>query len=505
MTRPNILVYRNEKSLLGVIDDYESLSLEHNFYSAGAFCITINYNIPNAFIFEVGYFISCLDFVGVITKIEDEINESGKGGQKRTITGYDVRNLYKQRIIKNLNAENKYENSGKGEKVITDLINSECQDVRSLPITIQNNEDFIGDEYTVSEAYSNLYSVLETISKKTNTGWKVAKSETGFILSFYSGEDKSNTVIFSKEFETLKNGKLTESNESYINSVLIGGQGDGEERDLYLGEKSVDGGLLLLDDFINLDVGNGDLLSLGNISPMGADLFEGFVNASTCTNEDDYIAEAESYLNQYADKLTVDGNGLIKSAFQFRRDYNIGDIIKVRINNRENKVKVNSITEHWQGLEYGLNYQLGKIPNTLNDNLRTIINQLQYGQITTDTKDSIKWFDLAEGELRLNTYLTQMKEKEVIYNKVGLKLSALEQDKRYSFSFVYNEITKLGAKTYHVYLDLPAEVTEEGHQVGIWATLPEESGLPLTQTYIKGGLYVMIISVTDDGKILINQ
>ena len=57
--KPQLKLYKYNGTsfiLQAIIDDYMEFSFEDNLYSAGAFTISINYNIPNALLFQRGTF-----------------------------------------------------------------------------------------------------------------------------------------------------------------------------------------------------------------------------------------------------------------------------------------------------------------------------------------------------------------------------------------------------------------------------------------------------------------
>ena len=119
--KPQLKLYafqNNSFILQAIIDDYQEASFERNLYHAGIFTITINYNIPNALLFQRGLFVQFgndkYDF-GEIYSIQDTIGEDGKGSQIRTITGYDARYILKRRVIKNTNTNGLWVMTAKGE------------------------------------------------------------------------------------------------------------------------------------------------------------------------------------------------------------------------------------------------------------------------------------------------------------------------------------------------------------------------------------------------------
>ena len=154
--KPILKLYKFENNsfvMQAIIDDYQEVSFERNLYEAGTFTITINYNIPNALLFERGQFIQFgsdpYDF-GEIYSIQDSIGADGKGSQIRTITGYDARYILKRRVIKNMNSNGLWTMTAKGELCLRNLIKDQCgsgaEAKRQLPInnTIPASADAIG-------------------------------------------------------------------------------------------------------------------------------------------------------------------------------------------------------------------------------------------------------------------------------------------------------------------------------------------------------------------------
>ena len=119
---PQIKLYKYDNSafiLIAIIDDYQQISFEHSLYSAGTFTVTINYNIPNARLFRRGLFVQFGDNphdFGEILTMRNSIGPDGKGSEILNITGYDARYLFKRRIIRNLNANDVWTMTAKGEK-----------------------------------------------------------------------------------------------------------------------------------------------------------------------------------------------------------------------------------------------------------------------------------------------------------------------------------------------------------------------------------------------------
>lgn len=451
-----------------IIDDYNSCSWERNLYQAGQFTITINLNIPNSALFQRGLFIQFnndpCDF-GVITSISDSIGPDGKGSQNRMIVGYDCRYLFKRRIIKNLNNNDTWQMTSKGEICLRSLIYSEAgegtETKRRLPITntIPALADAIGKEYSVSESFTNLYDVLCTIATQSEIGWRVKFENNSLILECYLGEDKSSTIQFSTDFDSLSNGTFTDTDESFSNAIYIGGKGDGSERDIYEGENEVSGS-----------------------SPSGFDRFESWDNQSEMNTESEYEAEALSMLTQYGQKVTVSGNGLAKSPYQYKRDYDVGDIIKIAFSGRSASAQILSIMENWTGRgTYGINFTFGKPVNNLSDQLKLILNKIQVASSKSKTIDSVKWYDVSEED--------EMSSSEVTFNTLGFTGTIPLGGKTFT---LYLDDEGTGAKTYNIYVK-----NLTGSNV-----LTLTSGKTGAINYsLQSGTYVAQIYIDEDGNI----
>ena len=411
--------YINEQfELQAIIDDYESVSIENNLYQAGQFLITINYNIPNALLFKRGMFIQFgndpYNF-GEIYNVSDAVSSEGKAGQKRTISGYDARYLFKRRIIKNLNSNDTWNMTAKGEICLRSLIYSEAGEgaevKRRLPInnTIPATENAIGKEYTVSEAYTNLYDVLCTIATQSEIGWRI-KFDGELTLEVFNGEDISDSVFFSTDFESLENGSFLDTNENFTNAVYIGGKGEGSERDIYDGE-NIDVPFLVEEGENCIVDEEGDFIVIDYGEPDSLDRFESWDDQSELTTIEEYKTRAESILNQYLQNLVVNGAGLAKCPYIYKEQYNVGDKIKISFSNKSAVVQILSVTENWQKGAYNLAFTFGKPQNDFKNQIQLLLRKIRVAGSKANTIDSVKWYNLPED--------AEQKEEDVTFNTLG--------------------------------------------------------------------------------------
>lgn len=464
--KPQLKLFAFENNafvLKAIVDDYQECSFEHNIYQAGQFTISINYNIPNSQLFQRGLFIQMgnnpYDF-GEILKIQDAIGEDGKGSQIRTITGYDARYLLKRRVIKNMNSNGLWVMTAKGELCLRNLIKDQCgsgaEAKRQLPIEniIPADAEAIGKNYSVSEQFTNLYEVCRTIATQSEIGWRIAFNGT-LSLECFSGTDRSQTVQFSTSFDSLANGEFSDSSESFSNAIYIGGKGQNDDRDIYEGE---DG------------------------SPAGLDRFESWDNQSSMTTENEYEAEALSMLSQYGQTLTMAGNGLAKSPYVFREQYDIGDIIKVAFSGKSANAQILSLTEHWAWGNYDIQFSFGKPQPNLAEQLQLMLRKIQSASNKTNSTDSVRWYTIPTD--------TEMPKADVTYNTIGFIGTCASGGSTFK---LYLDNEKTGAKTYHVWFK------QLGGTGKLTLTTGKAGAVNLTMGV---GTYVAIISVDEAGNIV---
>ena len=465
MEKPILKLYKYENNtfvLKAIIDDYMECSFERNLYQAGSFTISINYNIPNAQLFQRGLFVQFgsdpYDF-GEIISISDAIGSDGKGSQLRTITGYDSRYILKRRVIKNMNSNGLWVMTGKGEIVLRSLISDQCgssaEVKRRLPVsnTIPSTADAIGKEYSVSEQFSNLYEVCKTIATQSEIGWRLRFNGSNLILECYEGENRAQTVQFSTSFDSLANGQFTDSSDSYTNAIYVGGKGQNDDRDIYEGE---DG------------------------APEGLDRYESWDNQSNMTTEDEYEAEALSMLTQYGQTVTVSGNGLAKSPYIYKEEYNVGDIITLAFSGKSAAVQILSVTEHWVFGQYSINFSFGKPQNNIQDQLQLILRKIQTASEKSESTDSVRWYTIPTD--------TEMPKADVTYRTIGF-IGNVGNGATFK---LYLDNEKTGAKTYHIYFKQLAGAGKLTLTTGVTGA---------SNLVLNSGTYVAIVYVDENGNI----
>lgn len=491
--KPQLKLYKYENNafvLQAIIDDYQEASWENNLYEAGTFTVTINYNIPNASKFDKGLFINFGDSYefGEILTITDAIGSDGKGSQIKTITGKDARYILKRRVIKNMNDNGKWSMTAKGELCLRNLIKDQCgsgaESKRQLPISnvIPNESGAIGNVYSVSESFTNLYEVCKTIATQSEIGWRIEFDGTNLVLVCFSGTDRSQTVQFSTSYDSLSQGSFEDSLESFANTIYVGGKGQNDNRDIYEGEVSQGDAILITDEdtYDELMLDEYEWLIEKGLAPEGLDRFEAWDNQSSMTTLNEYEAEAFSMLAQYGQTVQLSGQGLAKCPYVYEEQYFVGDKITVAFSGKSAVVQILSVTEHWSWNNYDISFSFGKPQNNLADQLQIMLRKIQNASDKTTSTDSVRWYTIPTD--------TDMPKADVTYDTIGFTGTCASSGS--TFKLYYNA-DKTGSKTYHVYLK---QLTG--------SNLTLTTGTDGTDLVLTSGTYVTIIYVDENGNIL---
>lgn len=463
-TKVQLVLYKFENSQFikeAIIDDYYEISFTRNYYEAGDFTITINKNIPNASLFKKGLFVRFGNDnydMGEIISISNSVGPEGKASETLIINGKDLRYIFHRRVIRQDNANGKWEMTGAGEIVMRSLIRDQCgsgaEEKRRLPVTNVIPENGIGDTCSVSEAFTNLYEVLITVAIQTNTGWHIKFENGSMTLECFQGINRSQSVFFTVSHDALKDGTFTDSNESYANTIYVGGKGQGDERDIYEGETG---------------------------SPEGLDRFEAWDDQSSMTSEAEYSAEANAMLTQYGQTLTVNGNVLAKNPYVYKQEYDVGDLIKIGFSGQEATVQILSVTESWSGRgNYEISFEFGKPVNTLANQLQLMLRQIRKASDNSSSTDSVRWYTIPTD--------TEMPKADVTFDTIGFVGDCGNDGK--TFQLYFNE-NGTGSKTYHVYFK----------QLAGTGKLTLTTGAGAVDLTVSVGTYVLIIYVDENGNI----
>jgi hypothetical protein len=226
-----VYVYNSYLELLGIIDDYYSLTWAERYNIVGDFELELPiYYESNSFI-EFGNFIhiKSSDRYMIVENIKPILEEDK---QSLLLSGESSESLLKRRIL-----ESPMTAMGPSELTIYNLVYDHIINPIDTDRKISLFEDWYPALLTTpfyNEQFDmqTIYKVIETIAKNSGLGFKIIVQEGDFIerkfyFIVYEGVDRSydqtgnSWVIFSTKFDNVLSSSFYESEQEMITTVLV--------------------------------------------------------------------------------------------------------------------------------------------------------------------------------------------------------------------------------------------------------------------------------------------
>ena len=325
----NIYVLNQNFELQGVIDDYVSIIWRPSYSEVGDFEIYLGVNDKAIALLQRNYYVvrssditvenDVVSYEKVMVIKNIQITTDIENGNYLTVTGRELKYLLHQRIVwKQTNL------TGKAENAIRRLVNENAiaptDNKRIIPNLTLGALAGLTDTIDKQVTGEYLDEAINEICTTYNYGWDIVVINSTMVLIIYSGTDRSYNqserpyVVFSNNFENLYNTNYQLSTESYANTTLIGGEGEGSQR----------------------------IYTTVNNSVSGLERYETFTDARDVSQNkgtDDEI-DTTTYLNMLAERgrenlaslaYTEGFSGEVLSdvAFKYGEDFFIGDIVTV--------------------------------------------------------------------------------------------------------------------------------------------------------------------------------
>lgn len=348
------------RNMIGYIDTAQSVIWHSVYYGVGDFEIYVTASQNHIDLLAVGNYVTRPDDieVGIIESVE---TDSKTDGTKLIVSGRFAKSILDRRQIYTLSGKQNKATvlRGKVETAVRSLVTNNAiscsfdvaRNIAELELgTLSNIPDIIVDDFgnTAEKqvSFENLLEYTDQVLKEYNLGSLVTLNDITKKLQYkvYKGVDRSkdNTggydpIIFSREYDNLSESRYKLNMATKKTSALIGGQGEGLER------------------FCSLIAG----------TPRGINRREMWVDASSVskTYKDDSDvehtysdAEYKSMLNALGKQKLAENiaeeifEGVINTVgglWQYKIDYNVGDIVTFQDNtlNKYVNVRLSEMTE----------------------------------------------------------------------------------------------------------------------------------------------------------------
>ena len=167
-----------------------------------------------------------------------ELDTNAEEGNYLIIKGYDVSKWLDQRIVWNTMTAD-----GVAETFIRNMVDKSLSDTASerqiknangTKIFYLENPQGFTEALTEQVSYKNVGEKVRDYCRRFGWGYRVRIYETAnirvFLFGLYKGEDKSQTVIFSDDYENLAETKYVSDETNMGNVALVAGEGEGAAR-----------------------------------------------------------------------------------------------------------------------------------------------------------------------------------------------------------------------------------------------------------------------------------
>ena len=363
-----LYVLNDKFEVLGIIDNYECLVWERNYYKPNTFSMQIIPTFDQFELLKKGNILLKNDNTKEAMYIDHrELEENEEGIEVLVVSGYSLTQWLNRRITLYKEVE-----EGNAEIVIRNYVDRHCinplEANRKIDNLFQGINNNLGNIINYSSHYKQLLEDIETISKANELGYKIDLDldNKQYVFEVYQGLDRTinqdinSKAIFSAEFENISNQKYIDSDSNYRNMVLVAGSGEGIDR---------------------------KTLTLG-IENKGLDRYELFVDARDISDtkqqgDNEVAIPIEEYnklleirgkekLNECSKIETFDCNLMNVNSLIYRVDFDLGD--KVSIINKKWGLMLNerivSIIETYD--EEGLNIDI-----EIGSNIPTLIEKIK--------------------------------------------------------------------------------------------------------------------------------
>lgn len=250
-----------------IIDTYSSIIWAKRYNSVGDCELVISATEDNFNKVKECRYISRPDddMVCKIEKIEIQTDE--ENGNQFIITGTDIKNILNQRIVVKQTNFN-----GLVEDYIRKLINDSIINPTNVDRKIKNFilADKVGFTERIREqvTYDYVGDKIQELCQQYGWGYKVTVNNGNFVFALYKGEDKSQYVTFSEDYDNISTTDYSKDDSNIKNVALIAGEGEGVAR-------------------VTTSIGSG----------LGIDRHELYVDARDISSEIDYDELLSSYPN----------------------------------------------------------------------------------------------------------------------------------------------------------------------------------------------------------------
>lgn len=357
-----IHIYTTDFQYQGEIDAFESLMWVRRWSKAGDFQIVLNAHSFGIEKLAEGRIITIgSDKTGIISHIEEDTSESGKGNDQILIRGLDLKGLIGKRITVPPAGQSHDAMTANAETIMKRYVDANAVTTspdRIIPNLSIATDQLRGPSFYYQTRFQSLADEIEKLCLASNLGWDVLFSGNGYIFDVLTGRDlttlqsQNPPVIFSAEFDNVGGQKIVTSNLDYRNVAIVAGQGEGAEREVVI---------------------------VGDAS--GLERNEVFIDARDIEDGANLPDRGMQKLAEYTRVDSFETDVLTYGPFVYKQHWDLGDVVTVQ-NAKKTKTiheRVVEVTEiHEKGQPFKLNVVFGSPLPTLIEKIKRELDEPEF-------------------------------------------------------------------------------------------------------------------------------
>lgn len=270
-----VIIANRQFERIGMIENGD-LIWASRYYKSGDFELHVPATSDNFDLIGSGYYVIKSDDDDNVGIIEDmEITNTYEDGERLVVTGKFAEGVVlgsrviAQQTTLNGNVQDQCRNL-----VDTNLINATDSNRNIEFLVLGDIDETINEKIEIQITGDNLLTKIEEICETKGIGFKMPLRKETLYFEMYKGIDRSygqyenNWVIFSDEYDNLKEAKYTSVTSTVKNFAYVAGEGEGLNRKIVSAYNTLE-------------------------APKGIDRFEVWVDQRNLTSNDGDITEAE--------------------------------------------------------------------------------------------------------------------------------------------------------------------------------------------------------------------
>lgn len=367
MEKVPIRIISSNFELLGEIDNYESLQFVRRFYKVGEFELHINVNKNNVDKLQENNLIllgNNFNKVGIIMHRENSYDQNGEPMDTLVIKGPTLKGIMSRRLIVPAINGNGYDSqTGSIETILKAFVNNNVvnptdtsRKISQVAIALDHKR---GKQDKWRSRFEALSDKLAEIGEYAQIGWDVTLDTTNNKWLFDIVEGKNLTVdqdtlppvIFSVDFNSIKNRHYISSSLTAKNVAYAGGKGDDADR--------------LIQE-------------IGAVS--GLERIETFIDCSSAEDVTELLSLGAQKLGELKKTESFEVGIIPEGSFVYKQDYDLGDIVTAQ----DKKL---GVTMNAQIIELKEIYEVGgfSLEGTFGTNIPNILTMFK-----KDTKQIVR-------------------------------------------------------------------------------------------------------------------